>query len=396
MEKCVIVAYGRSAIGKAGKGTLAYTNPLDFGAQVLKGVLDRVPQLNPEDIEDVVLGCAIPEGRMGLNPARNLILRAGLPDSIPGQTVNRFCASGVQSVAIGAAMIMSGLQNIVVAGGVESMTDPVISEDPKFLNEWLMQNTDAYMPMGITAENVAEKFGVTRERMEKMAVESHAKASKAVEEGWFDDEIIPVNACSLDGAQTEFKRDEGYRKNTNMEALAGLKTCFKEDGLVTAATSSQRSDGAGFVVLMSESKAKELGIKPVATFVSFAVEGLDPAYMGLGPIYATEEALEKAGLLIEHMDIIELNEAFASQALVTMDKLRLNKEKVNPNGGALALGHPLGATGAILLSKTMNYLSKTKGRFGLVTMCVGGGMGAACIIEMTDWDKEIKIGNARS
>jgi len=382
MEKCVIVAYGRSAIGKAGKGTLAKVNPLEYGAEVLKGVLERVPELNPEDIEDVILGCAIPEGKMGLNPARNIVLRAGLPVSIPGQTVNRFCASGVQSVAIGASMIMSGLQDVVVAGGVESMTEPVMSENADYLNPWLFNKTDAYMPMGITAENVAEKFNVTRERMEEMAVESHAKAAKAVEEGWFDDEIIPVKGLDREGNQVEFKRDEGYRKGTSMETLAGLRTCFKEDGSVTAATSSQRSDGAGFVVLMSETKAKELGIKPLASFVSFAVEGLDPAYMGLGPIYAVEQVFEKSGLVKEHMDVIELNEAFASQALVTIDKLELDKTKVNPNGGALALGHPLGATGAILLSKTINYLEKTDGRFGLVTMCIGGGMGAACIIEM--------------
>ena len=371
MEKCVIVAYGRSAIGKAGKGTLAKVNPLEYGAEVLKGVLERVPELNPEDIEDVILGCAIPEGKMGLNPARNIVLRAGLPVSIPGQTVNRFCASGVQSVAIGASMIMSGLQDVVVAGGVESMTEPVMSENADYLNPWLFNKTDAYMPMGITAENVAEKFNVTRERMEEMAVESHAKAAKAVEEGWFDDEIIPVKGLDREGNQVEFKRDEGFRKGTNIETLSGLRTCFKEDGSVTAATSSQRSDGAGFVVLMSETKA-----------VSFAVEGLDPAYMGLGPIYAVEEVFEKSGLVKELMDVIELNEAFASQALVTMDKLDLDKTKVNPNGGALALGHPLGATGAILLSKTINYLEKTNGRFGLVTMCIGGGMGAACIIEM--------------
>ena len=382
MEKCVIVAYGRSAIGKAGKGTLAKVNPLEYGAEVLKGVLERVPELNPEDIEDVILGCAIPEGKMGLNPARNIVLRAGLPVSIPGQTVNRFCASGVQSVAIGASMIMSGLQDVVVAGGVESMTEPVMSENADYLNPWLFNKTDAYMPMGITAENVAEKFNVTRERMEEMAVESHAKAAKAVEEGWFDDEIIPVKGLDREGNQVEFKRDEGYRKGTSMETLAGLRTCLKEDGSVTAATSSQRRDGAGFVVLMSETKAKELGIKPLASFVSFAVEGLDPAYMGLGPIYAVEQVFEKSGLVKEHMDVIELNEAFASQALVTIDKLELDKTKVNPNGGALALGHPLGATGAILLSKTINYLEKTDGRFGLVTMCIGGGMGAACIIEM--------------
>ncbi|HHV10603.1 MAG TPA: thiolase family protein [Clostridiales bacterium] len=382
MEKCIIAAYGRSAIGKAGKGSLAAANPVDFGAEVLKGVVARVPELDPNEIDDVIVGCAIPEGKMGLNPARNLVLRAGLPDTVPGQTVNRFCASGIQSVAIGASMILSGLQTVVIAGGVESMSCPVISSDPQYLDEWLLNNTDTYMPMGITAENVAERFHISRKAMEEMAVESHAKASKAVESGLFDPEIIPVTGYGLEGNPVKFVSDECYRKGTNAETLATLKPCFKEDGLVTAATSSQRSDGAAFVVLMSESKARELGIKPLASFVSFAVEGLDPAFMGLGPIYAVEAVLEKAGLQLEDMDVIELNEAFASQAIATIDKLELDKSKVNPRGGALALGHPLGATGAILLGKAMNYLQASNGRYGLITMCIGGGMGAACIIEM--------------
>lgn len=382
MEKCVIAAYGRSAIAKAGKGTLAAANPVDFGAEVLKGVMGRIPQLDLKDIDDVIVGCAIPEGKMGLNPARNIVLRAGLPDTIPGLTVNRFCASGVQSVAIGASMIMSGLQSVVVAGGVESMTCPVWSSNPENLDEWLVNNTEAYIPMGLTAENVAAKAGISRVRMEEMAVRSNAKAAEAVENGYFDEEIIPVTGYDAQGKSVAFKRDECYRKGTNMETLSTLKPCFKEDGLVTAATSSQRSDGAAFIVLMSESKAKELGVKPLAEFVTFAVEGLDPAYMGLGPVYAVKSALEKSGLFLEDMDVIELNEAFASQAIATIDTLKLDKNKVNPRGGSLALGHPLGATGAILLGKTINYLQQTKGKYGLVTMCIGGGMGAACIIEM--------------
>ncbi|QCX33886.1 thiolase family protein [Caloramator sp. E03] len=384
MEKCVIVAYGRSAIAKAIKGTLAAANPVDFGAEVLKGVVKRVPQLDLNDIDDVIVGCAIPEGKMGLNPARNIVIRAGFPVEVPAQTVNRFCASGVQAVAIGASMIMSGLQDVVIAGGVESMSCPVISDNSAYLNEWLLNNTDIYMPMGITAENVAARCGISRERMEQMAVESHAKAAEAVENGLFDDEIIPVTGYDKEGNPVIFKRDECYRKGTNMEVLATLKPCFKEDGLVTAATSSQRSDGASFVVLMSEKKAKELGIKPIASFISFAVEGLDPAYMGLGPIYAVEKVLDKSGLTLEDMDVIELNEAFASQAIATIDELKMDKSKVNPRGGALALGHPLGATGAILLCKAMNYLKDTGGKYGLITMCVGGGMGAACIIEMME------------
>lgn len=382
MENCVIVAYGRSAIGKANKGSLANVNPVDFGAEVLKGVAEKVPQLDPKEIDDVIVGCAIPEGEMGLNPARNLVLRAGLPDNVSGQTVNRFCASGLETIAIGASMIMSGMQDVVVAGGVESMTNPVLSEDPQYLNQWLLKNTEAYLPMGLTAENVAKRYKISRERMEQMAVESNAKAAQAVESGLFDKEIIPVRGYDKEGKEIIFRQDECYRKGTNREILAGLRPCFIEDGLVTAATSSQRSDGASFAVLMSESKAKGLGIQPLAKFVSFAVSGVDPAYMGIGPIDAVKKVLTKTGLTIEQMDVIELNEAFAAQALACIDELGLDANKVNPRGGALALGHPLGATGTILLCKAANYLESTGGKFGLITMCIGGGMGAAGIIEM--------------
>ena len=382
MRKCVIAAYGRSAIGKAGKGTLAQANPVDYGAEVLNGVLKRVPQLDLNEIDDCIVGCAIPEGKMGLNPARNIVLRAGLPHKVSGQTVNRFCSSGIQSVAIGASMIMSGLQDVVVAGGVESMSCPVFSSGEEFLDKWLVDNTECYVPMGITAENVAEKYSISRVRMEEMAVESHAKAAEAVENGVFDPEIIPVTGFDQEGFPIEFKRDECYRRGSNLDSLAKLNPCFKEDGLVTAATSSQRSDGAAFAVLMSEEKAGELGIKPVASFVSFVVDGLDPAYMGLGPIHAVEKIMAKTGLRLDDMDVIELNEAFASQAIATIETLNMDKDKVNPRGGALALGHPLGATGGILLAKAINYLQETGGKYGLITMCIGGGMGAACIIEM--------------
>lgn len=382
MEKCVIVAYGRSAIAKAERGTLAAVHPVDYGAEVLKGVVERVPQLDLRQIDDVIVGCAISEGKMGLNMGRNIVIRAGFPAEVPAQTVNRFCSSGVQSVAIGASMIMSGLQDVVIAGGVESMTCPVISDRPEYLNQWLVENTDIYMPMGITAENVAAKYGISRRRMEEYALQSHIKAAHAVENGLFDDEIIPVHGYDKDGKPVIFKRDECYRKDTSLEAMANLKPCFKEDGVVTAATSSQRSDGASFVVLMSERKTKELGIKPIAAFVSFAVEGLDPAYMGLGPIYAVRDIMKKTGLTLDDMDVIELNEAFASQVIATIDELGMDMKKLNPRGGAIALGHPLGATGAILMCKAMNYLEDTGGRYGLITMCIGGGMGAACIIEM--------------
>lgn len=382
MDKCVIVAYGRSAIAKAGKGSLAKVNPVDFGAEVLKGVLDKVPQIDYKEIDDVIIGCAIPEGKMGLNPARNIVLRAGLPNEVSAQTVNRFCSSGLQTMALGAAMIMSGMQDIIVAGGVESMSCPVLSENPEYLNQWLLDNTDAYIPMGITAENVAEKYDINRERMEQLAVISNKRASEAVEAGDFEEEIIPVKGFDKEGNIITFKRDECYRKGTNAETLATLKPCFKEDGKVTAAIASQRSDGAAFVVMMSEEKAMERGIKPIARFVSFAVEGVDPAYMGIGPIHAVKKVMERTGLSVEQMDVIELNEAFASQALASIDYLGLDINKVNPRGGALALGHPLGATGTILSCKAVNYLKSTGGKYGLITMCIGGGMGAAGIIEM--------------
>jgi len=382
MKNCVIAAYGRSAVGKAGKGTLANANPVDFGAEVLKGVIDRVPGLDHREIDDVIVGCAIPEGKMGLNPARNIILRAQLPDSIPGQTVNRFCASGIQTIAQGAAMIISGMQDVVVAGGVESMSCPVLSSQEEYLDEWLLENTECYVSMGITAENVAAEYKISRERMEQMAVESHAKAAEAIESGAFDAEIIPVTGYTADGQEVSFARDECVRKGTKAEVLAALKPCFKEDGAVTAATSSQRSDGAGFAVLMSEEKAARLKVTPVARFVSFAVTGLDPEYMGMGPVSAVNKVMEQSGLSVDDMDVIELNEAFASQALASIEQLRLDPAKVNPRGGALALGHPLGATGGILLSRALHYLTDTDGRYGLITMCIGGGMGAACIVEM--------------
>ena len=388
MNKCVIAAYGRSAVGKAGKGSLAGVNPVDFGAEVLKGVISRVPELDPAEIDDVIVGCAIPEGQMGLNPARNIILRAQLPESVPGQTVNRFCASGIQSVVLGASMIMSGMQDVVVAGGVESMSCPVLSSEEQYLDRWLLEHTECYVPMGITAENVAGKYGISRAAMEEMAVESHKKAAEAVENGLFDAEIIPVTGCGAEGEPLIFCKDECVRKGTSGEVLKTLKPCFLEDGLVTAATSSQRSDGAAFAVLMSEKKVQALNLTPVASFVSFAVTGLDPEHMGLGPISAVRKVMQQTGLSVADMDVIELNEAFASQALASIAELSLDKTKVNPRGGALAMGHPLGATGGILLAKALNYLTATGGRYGLITMCIGGGMGAAAIIEMTEQVKK--------
>ena len=279
---------------------------------------------------------------------------------------------------------MAGQADVMVAGGVEDMTSQGMGPaDPATLNQWLLDNQpDYYMPMGLTAEQVAERYNVTREQMDALAVESHKRAAAAQEAGAFDDEIIAVPGVDEEGQAITFNKDQGIRKGTSMESLAGLKTVFKEDGSVTAGTSSQTSEGTAFVVLMSADKAKELGIKPIAKFVGYAVGGVDPSIMGIGPIEAVPKVLKRAGLKLEDMDIIELNEAFASQAYVVMDTLKMDKAKVNPNGGAIALGHPLGATGAILTCKALNWLQKNGGKYGMVTMCIGGGMGAAGIFEM--------------
>lgn len=381
MEKCYIVSYGRSPIAKAGKGSLANSNPIDFGAEVLNGVLDKVKNLDKTTIDDLILGCAIPEGMMGLNPGKNLALRAELPHEVPGFTINRFCSSGLQSIAIGAAMINTGMQDIVVAGGLESMSQPVLSENKDFLNEWLLKNTDAYMSMGMTAENVASKYKLKREELDEFAVISTDRSINAIDQGLFKKEIIPVKVNEGTADEFEFAVDECPRRGTTMEGLAKLNPCFKEDGVMTAGNSSQRSDGAGFVVLMSETKVNELGIEPIGVFHGFSVAGIDPALMGLGPIPATQKLMKKLNFSIKDLDVIELNEAFASQAIASIRDLGLSMSKINPRGGAISLGHPLGATGAILTSKALSFLEDESKKYGLITMCIGGGMGAAGLIE---------------
>lgn len=378
---CVIVGYGRSAIGKAGKGSLAGVHPVDFGAQTLRGVLERVPELDPATIDDVVVGCAIPEATMGLNPARNIVLRAELPDVVAGTTVNRFCSSGLQAIADASARISAGMADVIVAGGVEHMSTPVLSDSPEYLDPWLVEHTAAYLPMGVTGENVAKRYGMTRTELDELAVQSNARAAAAREAGWFAPQIVPVTGRTPDGQEFAFDTDEGIRPGTNLTALAGLKPAFAEDGVLTAATSSQRSDGAGFVVLMSADRADALGLRPLARLRGFAVAGVDPAYMGIGPVAAVPKVLAQAGLGIGDLDVVELNEAFASQALAVVRDLGLDPELVNPNGGALAMGHPLGATGAILTVKLLAELERRDRERGLVTMCVGGGMGAAGIFE---------------
>ena len=386
-NRVVVVGYGRSAVAKSGKkGALRELHPVTLGGIVLKGVIEKVPNLEPTQIEDVIVGCAIPDGKQGFNFARLISARAGLPDSACGMTVNRFCSSGLQAIALAASQIETGVCDVIVAGGVESMTSNPVNLDISwtFDPDLLKTRPEEYMPMGLTAENVAQRYGITRKEMEELAVESHRRAAKAQDEGRFAHSIIPVPGVDIEGNKITFDKDQGIRRDTSMETLAKLKPCFKEDGLVTAATSSQTSDAAAFVVLMSAEKAKSLGIPAIATLEGYAVAGLEPDYMGLGPIYAVPKVMEKTGLHIADMDVIELNEAFAAQAIPCMRELGLDPQKTNPNGGAMALGHPQGATGAFLTCKALDELKRTNGKYGLVTMCIGGGMGAAGIYKMCE------------
>ena len=385
MKECretVVVAYGRSAVAKSGKkGALRQMHPVTLGGLVLKGVLEKVPKLQPEIVEDVIVGCAIPERKQGFNFARLMVARAGLPDSVCGMTVNRFCSSGLQAIALAVSQIQCGYADVIVAGGVESMTACPVNLDisDTFDQDLLKMREEEYLPMGLTAENVASRYGIHRIDMEKLAVESHRRAANAQDAGRFDDEIIPLPGVDIDGNPIIFNKDQGIRRDTNLETLEKMKPCFKDNGLVTAATSSQTSDAASFVVLMSRAKAEELGIEPIAKFEGYAVAGCDPKYMGLGPIYAVPKVMEKTGFEISDMDVIELNEAFAAQVIPCMNELGLDPAKVNPNGGAMALGHPQGATGAFLTCKLLSELQRIGGKHGMVTMCIGGGMGAAGI-----------------
>lgn len=381
----VIVAYGRSPITRATKGALASERPTKYATEVLKGVLKRVDRLPLEDIDDIVVGCATPEDVQGKNVARIIAQRAGLPDSVPAQTINRFCSSGLQSIAIGANAIMVNQADVIVAGGVESMSMlPMFVTDSSTLDPWLTKNNSAiYTPMGITAENVASQYDVTRASMDEFAVKSHQKAAKAQSEGAFRREIIPVTYMDREGKEQILEHDEGIRGDSTTEVLAALRTVFKEEGgTVTAGNASSVNDGAAFVVLMSADKAKELNIKPIAKYLGYAVAGVDPAIMGVGPIYAIPKLMEKINMSTDQFDVIELNEAFAAQAIPCIKELNLDESKVNPRGGAIALGHPLGATGANLVCKALSYLEDTKGKYALISMCIGGGMGAAGAFEM--------------
>lgn len=386
----VIVAAARTAVGKAKRGSLATTRPDEMAVAVIKELLRRTEGLDPAMIDDVILGCAFPEGEQGLNMTRNISLHAGLPISVPGETINRFCSSGMQSIAHAAYAIIAGQMEIAIAGGAESMsmvpmTGLRFSPNPTLASEW----PGAYLGMGLTAENVAQKYGISRAEQDEFAFLSHQKAFAAVSSGRFDEEIAPVTVEITEPAKKGynktttfvFKRDEGPRADTSIEALAKLKPAFKEGGTVTAGNSSQMSDGAAGVVIMSREKAEHLGFKPLARFIAFAVAGVEPELMGIGPIVAIPKALRIANLELKDIGLVELNEAFAAQGLAVMKEIGLPAEITNVNGGAIALGHPLGCTGAKLTTQLIYEMQRRKVKYGMVTMCIGGGMGAAGIFE---------------
>jgi acetyl-CoA acyltransferase len=376
-------------VGKAYKGTLRATRPDELGAIAIRGALDRLPQLDPKEIEDVIMGCAMPEAEQGMNVARIASLRAGLPVECSAMTVNRFCSSGLQAIAMAAERIMAGGAEVIVAGGLESMTMIPMGGHKVSANPWLVANyPDAYLSMGLTAERLAKRFGVTREMSDEFSLNSHKKALAAIEAGRFEEEIVPVpvsfttpNGSKPKRQEIVFKVDECPRADTSMEVLGSLKAAFHAHGIVTAGNSSQMSDGAAAAVVMSAERAKQLGIKPLARFVAFATAGYKPEEMGVGPVYAIPKALKIAGLKLSDIDVVELNEAFAAQALCVIQETGLDPARVNPNGGAVALGHPLGCTGAKLTATIIRELKRRNGRYGIVTMCVGGGMGAAGIFE---------------
>jgi acetyl-CoA acyltransferase len=389
MREVVIASSVRTAVGKAGKGSLRTTRPDDLAAVAIKGALERLPQLNAKEVEDVIIGCATPEAEQGMNVARIAALRAGVPVEVSAMTINRFCSSGLQAISLAADSVMAGRAEVAIGGGTESMSMIPMGGNKVSANPWLIDHyPDAYLSMGLTAERLAKRFGITREMADEFSLNSHKKAIAAIQAGKFEDEIVPVpvsfttpNGSKPKRIDISFKVDEGPRADTTLQALAGLKPAFHAQGSVTAGNSSQTSDGAAASVVMTAEKAKQLGIQPLARFVAFATAGYLPEEMGLGPVYAIPKALKMAGLKLDDIDVIELNEAFAAQALSVIKEAGLDPSKINPNGGAVALGHPLGCTGAKLTATIIRELKRRNGRYGLVTMCIGGGMGAAGIIE---------------
>ena len=389
MQEAVIIDCLRTPVGKAPKGTLRNTRPDDLAALVFQALLKKYPQVPLDEIDDVILGCANPEAESGMNVARIAALRAGLPDSVPGVTINRFCSSGLQSIAMAADRIRSGGAQIIIAGGAESLSMLPMSGHKFAPNPYMVDHhPEIYMGMGLTAEQVTRQYGVSREDADQFAYRSHQNALRAQAEGNFDEELVPVEVETttlVNGKpQTRksiFAKDEGPRADTSVEALAKLRPVFQADGAVTAGNSSQTSDGAAAAIVMSEKKAKALGLKPRLRYVSFAVGGVPPEIMGMGPVVAIPKALTLAGLKLDDINVIELNEAFACQALAVMRRAGVDPDRVNPNGGAIALGHPLGCTGAKLTATILREMERRKSRYGMVTMCVGGGQGAAGIFE---------------
>jgi acetyl-CoA acyltransferase len=387
-QNAVIVSAARTAVGKAPRGALRTVRPDDMAAEAVKAAIERAG-VQSDQIEDVVLGCAFPEAEQGMNVARIVALRAGLPESVCGQTVNRFCSSGLQSIAIAAQQIMAGMGEVIVAGGVESMSHVPMIGNKFVANPYLAeQYPGVYLGMGLTAENVAKKYNISREDQDAFGLRSHQRATAAQDSGKFDAEVVPLQVTVKTGIGSSvretnfvFNKDEGVRRDSSAEALAKLKPAFSTKGSVTAGNSSQTSDGAAALLMMSEEKAKSLGLKPLARFVSFAVGGVSPELMGIGPIAAVPKVLKLAGMSLNNIDLIELNEAFAAQALAVIRTLEFDEEITNVNGGAIALGHPLGCTGAKLTVQILHELQRRDKTVGLVTMCIGGGMGAAGIIE---------------
>ncbi len=385
----VIVSAVRTPVGKAKRGGLSTVRPDEMAATVIQELLKRTPNLDPAQIDDVVMGCAFPEGEQGLNMARMIALRAGLPNSVPGETINRYCASGVQAIAHAAFAIQSGQMDVAIAGGAESMTMVPMTGYKFSPNPYFAQDLPQYYTnMGLTAENLALKYEISREDQDAFALRSNERASKAVAAGVFDPEMVPLSVRVVDyvdgkAEPREFtvQRDEGPRADTSLQALAQLKPAFKADGMVTAGNSSQMSDGAAAVAIMSAEKAASLGLQPLARFVSFAAGGVAPELMGIGPVVAIPKALKSAGITLQDVDLIELNEAFAAQSLAVIREIDMDEDRVNVNGGAIALGHPLGCTGAKLTTQLIYEMGRRHSKYGMVTMCVGGGMGAAAIFE---------------
>ncbi len=385
-----IVSSVRTAVGKANRGTLQHYRPEDLGAEAVNGALDRVDGLEPDQVDDVIMGCAFPEGPQGMNVGRIIAQKAGLPDHVPGATVNRFCSSGLQTIVMASQSIATGQADVIVAGGAESMSQVPMSgfffqPDPELVQE----DPDVYVSMGITAENVAQQYDVSREDQDRFALQSHQRAVDAIDSGRFDDEIIPlhVEETRMNGGQTlettevDFDTDEGPRRDTSLDVLGGLRPVFKQGGTVTAGNASQRSDGGAASVVMSERMVDELGVDPLGRIVGFSVAGVAPELMGIGPVSAIEKVLKQTGLGVDDIGLVELNEAFAAQALAVIREVGLSEDVVNVNGGAIALGHPLGCTGAKLTATLLHEMKRRGVQYGICTMCIGGGMGAAAVIE---------------